>query len=144
MKYLTKYAMSMTKHNRYKRTFAYLLVILGLVILAGAARADAATKGSVSFKVGSERVERVTNVVNNDGYMSVSIYIDGHESKNIEIEPSHDCRGYFYRSGVSVKLDTCKTGEHMKIAAASASGTHRVTVKWAELGSSDSNSKRRG
>jgi hypothetical protein len=133
----------MTRYNRYKRTLAYLLVIFGLVILAGAAKADAATKGSVSFKVGTERVDRTTSFVNADVFLIVAVYINGREF-DLDETHGHRCLGYVYDNGVTVRLDSCKTGERMTVRAVNASDTtKRVTVKWEQY-SAPTDGKRRG
>lgn len=139
MKFYGPKLWSMTK---YKKTLAYLVVILGLVLLANAANADAASKGVTSFKVGSERVDRTTTLSNDgDEYVRVHVFIGGRETDLIETR--HDaCLAYFYGSGVSVRLNSCKAGERATIRAVNASDTiRRVTVKWAIV---QPEAKRRG
>lgn len=141
MKFIVLTLVAMTK---YKKTLAYLVVVLGLILLANATSANAASKGSTSFRVGSERVDRTTKYVNSDDdYIRIHVYVDGDEIDLIETR-NDGCLAYFYRSGVSVRLNTCKADEHMAVRAVNASdATKRVTVKWEVVMSSD-DTRRRG
>lgn len=140
MKFIVLTLVSMTK---YKKTLAYLVVVLGLILLANATSANAASKGSTSFRVGTKPVERTIKTgIALDHYALVRVYVDG---KQIESNDKEGCSLFFYRAWLTTELRSCESWDYIKVKTVNnGAKTNRVKVTWEDYGAEeDSDAKRR-